>query len=80
MTKIYTKLLFPLNTFRMGNSLFQFLLEMVAFGGAILLLWILFQSISFIWCKISQMRKRNQIQECLAELEAADRRVWAGGV
>ena len=64
----------------MGTSLFQFLLEMVVFGGTILLLWIVFQSISLFWCKISQLRKRNQVQEVLAELQVADRRVWDGGV
>ena len=77
---MYTQLLFPFNIFRMGNSLFQFLTEMVAFGGAILLLWLVFQLIWFIWCKILRMRKRTQIQECLAEIEAADRQIWAGGV
>ena len=52
----------------------------LAFGGAILLLWLVFQLISFIWCKISRMRKRTQIQECLAEIEAADRQIWAAGI
>ena len=63
----------------MGSSLFQFLSEMLAFAAVLLLLWGVFQLISYIWVKCTQMNKRIQIREGLAEIEDHDRQIWAGG-
>ena len=63
----------------MGSSLFQFLSEMLAFCAVLLFLWGVFQLISYICVKYTQMNRRIQIREGLAEIEDHDRQIWAGG-
>ena len=62
----------------MGSSVFQFLSEMLAFAAVLLLLWGVFQLISYIWVNCAQINRRIQIRESLAEIEDHDRQIWAG--
>ena len=60
----------------MASHILQFLSEMLAFSGCILLLWCTFQFCSFVWGRCARLRRQALIEEYLEEIAVGDRRVW----
>ena len=70
-------ILHVLNFFRMSNSVYQFLSEMIACVAVLFFLWAMFQLVSYVWVKCAQINRRIRLQDRLAENDVRDRQLWA---